>query len=162
MELFRRGRGVCHTCEGANEKCTFENCFSFLIEIARSLLFAHCFSCLSLLPGVFLFGVLIHFSLYLIDRELKMPTLFGNGPAKIVTVLGFSDTVGGFAPGLRLAAFSASSPQSDLSSVTHAQHAYHLSFHLIQSSLSFPKKLSLVSLSLPHHSEQRQCMNLGC
>lgn len=81
-----------------------------------------------------------------------MPTLFGNGPAKIVTVLGFSDTVGGFAPGLRLAAFSASSPQSDLSYVTHAQHAYHLSFHLIQSSLSFPKKLSLVSLSLPHHS----------
>lgn len=90
-----------------------------------------------------------------------MPTLFGNGPAKIVTVLGFSDTVGGFAPGLRLAAFSASSPQSDLSYVTHAQHAYHLSFHLIQSSLSFPKKLSLVSLSLPHHSAAETVYEFG-
>ena len=59
-------------------------------------------------------SVLVYFSLYLIDRKLKIPILFGNGPVRIVTMLGFSDVVGGFASGLQRAAFSTSSPLSCL------------------------------------------------
>ena len=73
-----------------------------------------CSSFLSLLLALFQFSVLVYFSLYLIDRKLKIPILFGNGPVRIVTMLGFSDMVGGFASGLQCAAFSTSSPLSCL------------------------------------------------
>jgi len=66
------------------------------------------------LLALFQFSVLVYFSLYLIDRKLKIPILFGNGPVRIVTMLGFSDVVGGFASGLQRAVFSTSSPLSYL------------------------------------------------